>query len=348
MHFLDQAKIYVKSGAGGPGAVSFRREKFVEFGGPDGGDGGKGGDIVFEAVAGLNTLIDFRYTQHFRAPRGKGGAGSNRTGAGGADLVIKVPLGTQILADDEERTLLADLTFEGQRVVFLEGGMGGRGNASYKTSTNRAPRQHQTGIAGEEMYVWLRLKLLADVGLLGLPNAGKSTLLNSVTNASAKVGDYPFTTLRPQLGVVRHKGREFVIADIPGLIEGAAQGAGIGDRFLGHVERTRLLLHLVDGSGEDPLDAWRVVRGELDGYGAGLDVKPEIVALTKADLVDEKRRARIAKALEKESGARVFPVSAPLDEGLEPLLDAIIERLGAVAKEAAETESVEGERWSPL
>ena len=232
--------------------------------------------------------------------------------------------------------------------MFLEGGMGGRGNASYKTSTNRAPRQHQTGIAGEEMYVWLRLKLLADVGLLGLPNAGKSTLLNSVTNASAKVGDYPFTTLRPQLGVVRHKGREFVIADIPGLIEGAAQGAGIGDRFLGHVERTRLLLHLVDGSGEDPLDAWRVVRGELDGYGAGLDVKPEIVALTKADLVDEKRRARIAKALEKESGARVFPVSAPLDEGLEPLLDAIIERLGAVAKEAAETESVEGERWSPL
>ena len=348
MHFLDQAKIFVRSGAGGPGAVSFRREKFVEFGGPDGGDGGKGGDIVFEAVAGLNTLIDFRYTQHFRAPRGKGGAGSNRTGAGGADLVIKVPLGTQILADDEERTLLADLTFEGQRVVFLEGGMGGRGNASYKTSTNRAPRQHQTGIAGEEMYVWLRLKLLADVGLLGLPNAGKSTLLNSVTNASAKVGDYPFTTLRPQLGVVRHKGREFVIADIPGLIEGAAEGAGIGDRFLGHVERTRLLLHLVDGSGEDPLDAWRVVRGELDGYGAGLDVKPEIVALTKADLVDEKRRARIAKALEKESGARVFPVSAPLDEGLEPLLDAIIERLGAVAKEAAETESVEGERWSPL
>jgi GTP-binding protein len=345
MHFLDQAKIYVKSGAGGPGAVSFRREKFIEFGGPDGGDGGKGGDIAFEAVAGLNTLIDFRYTQHFRAPRGKGGSGSNRTGAGGNDLVIKVPVGTQILADDEERTLLADLTVEGQRIVLLEGGMGGRGNASYKTSTNRAPRQHQTGIPGEEMWVWLRLKLLADVGLLGLPNAGKSTFLNSVTNASAKVGDYPFTTLRPQLGVVRHKGREFVLADIPGLIEGAAEGAGVGDRFLGHVERTRLLLHLVDGSGEDPLDAWRVVRGELEGYGEGLGDKPELIALTKADLLDDKQRAKLANALEKESGARVFPVSAPLDEGLEPLLDAIIERLGSAAEEV--DEPAEGS-WSPL
>ncbi|HEX5258961.1 MAG TPA: GTPase ObgE, partial [Sphingomicrobium sp.] len=318
MHFLDQAKIFVRSGAGGPGAVSFRREKFIEFGGPDGGEGGKGGDIIFEAVAGLNTLIDFRYTQHFRAARGKGGAGANRTGAGGEDLVIQVPVGTQILADDEERTLLADLTRVGERLVLLKGGMGGRGNASYKTSTNRAPRQHQSGEAGEEMWVWLRLKLLADVGLVGLPNAGKSTLLNSVTNASAKVGDYPFTTLRPQLGVVRHKGREFVIADIPGLIEGAAEGAGIGDRFLGHVERTRLLLNLVDGSAEDPLDAWRVVRGELEGYGAALTEKPEIIALTKADLLDGKRRAKVAKALEKESGSKVFPISAPLDEGLEP------------------------------
>jgi GTP-binding protein len=347
MHFLDQAKIFVRSGAGGPGAVSFRREKFVEFGGPDGGDGGKGADIIFEAVAGLNTLIDFRYTQHFRAPRGKGGSGSNRTGAGGEDLVIKVPVGTQILADDEDRTLLADLTVEGQRIVFLKGGIGGRGNASYKTSTNRAPRQHQTGIPGEEMWVWLRLKLLADVGLLGLPNAGKSTFLNSVTNASAKVGDYPFTTLRPQLGVVRYKGREFVVADIPGLIEGAAEGAGIGDRFLGHVERTRLLLHLVDGSAEDPLESWRIVRGELDGYGAGLDDKAELVALTKADLLDDKKRAKIVKALEKESGARVFPVSAPLEEGLDPLLDAVIERLGSAAEEVAEEATGESP-WSPL
>ena len=347
MHFLDQAKIFVRSGAGGPGAVSFRREKFVEFGGPDGGDGGKGGDVVFEAVPGLNTLIDFRYTQHFRAPRGNGGAGSNRTGAGGGDLIIKVPVGTQLLADDEERTLLADLTEAGQRVVFLKGGMGGRGNASYKTSTNRAPRQHQTGIPGEEMWVWLRLKLLADVGLLGLPNAGKSTFLNSVSNAAAKVGDYPFTTLRPQLGVVRHKGREFVLADIPGLIEGAAEGAGIGDRFLGHVERTRLLLHLVDGSSDDPLESWRVVRGELDSYGAGLDQKPEVIALTKADLVDAKKRSRIVKALEKEGGAKVFPISAPLDEGMDPLLDAIIEQLGAAAREA-QLETEDERPWSPL
>src|SRR6476620_922331 len=305
MHFLDQAKIFVRSGAGGPGAVSFRREKFIEYGGPDGGGGSIGDDIIFEAVPGLNTLIDFRYTQHFRAPRGKGGSGSNRTGAGGDDLVIKVPVGTQILADDEERSLLADLTKVGQRITFLKGGLGGRGNASYKSSTNRAPRQHQTGEEGEEMWVWLRLKLLADVGLLGLPNAGKSTFLNSVSNASAKVGDYPFTTLRPQLGVVRHKGREFVVADIPGLIEGAAEGAGIGDRFLGHVERTRLLLHLVDGSADDPIEGWRIVRGELDSYGAGLDEKPEVIALSKADLLEAKDRSALIRKLEKASGAAV-------------------------------------------
>lgn len=348
MHFLDQAKIFIRSGAGGPGAVSFRREKFIEFGGPDGGDGGKGGDVVFEAVPGLNTLIDFRYTQHFRAPRGKGGAGSNRTGAGGQDLVIQVPVGTQILADDEDRNLLADLTRAGERVTFLKGGMGGRGNASYKSSTNRAPRQHQTGEQGEEMWVWLRLKLLADVGLLGLPNSGKSTFLNSVTSASAKVGDYPFTTLRPQLGVVRHQGREFVIADIPGLIEGAAEGAGIGDRFLGHVERTRLLLHLVDASAEDPLESWRIVRGELDQYGAGLTAKPEIIALTKADLIDDKQRARLVRTLARQTGEAVFPISAPLEEGIEPLLGALIERLGCVASEEREAVTGDERPWSPL
>jgi GTP-binding protein len=347
MHFLDQAKIFVRSGAGGPGAVSFRREKFIEFGGPDGGDGGRGGDIVFEAVPGLNTLIDFRYTQHFRAPRGKGGAGQNKTGAAGKDLVIKVPVGTQILADDEERSLVADLTREGQRVVLLNGGMGGRGNASYKSSTNRAPRQHQTGEPGEEMWLWLRLKLLADVGLVGLPNAGKSTFLNSVSNASAKVGDYPFTTLRPQLGVVRHKGREFVIADIPGLIEGAAEGAGIGDRFLGHVERTRLLLHLVAADSEDPVEAWRIVRGELDSYGAGLDDKPELVALSKADLLDEEGLAEVTAALRDAGATHVFPISAPLEEGMVPLLDAVIERLGADSREPAE-EGSEARDWSPL
>src|SRR6478735_5571257 len=309
MHFLDQAKIFVRSGAGGPGAVSFRREKFVEFGGPDGGDGGKGADIIFEAVAGLNTLIDFRYSQHFRAPRGKGGSGSNRTGAGGEDLVIKVPVGTQVLADDEERTILADFTEEGQQVVFLKGGDGGRGNASYKTSTNRAPRQHGTGWPSEEMWIWLRLKLLADVGLVGLPNAGKSTFINAVTNAQAKVGSYAFTTLRPQLGVVSHKGREFVVADIPGLIEGAAEGAGVGDRFLGHIERTRVILHLVDANLEDVATAYRTVRDELDAYGEGLTDKPEVIALNKCDLIDDELAAALAAELEAESGAPVFAVS---------------------------------------
>jgi len=349
MHFLDQAKIYISSGAGGPGAVSFRREKFVEYGGPDGGEGGKGGDIIFEAVAGLNTLIDFRYTQHFRAPRGKGGSGSNRTGAGGKDLVIKVPVGTQILADDEERSLLADLTKVGQRLHFLKGGDGGRGNASYKTSTNRAPRQHGQGWPAEEMWVWLRLKLLADCGLVGLPNAGKSTFLNRTTNAVAKVGEYPFTTLRPQLGVVRHKGREFVLADIPGLVEGAAEGAGIGDRFLGHVERCRVLLHLVDAAGEDPVEAWRVVRGELDAYGAGLEDKPEVVALSRSDLLDAKDLAKIATKLKKASGSVPMIVSAATGDGVEALLDGIVERLGAPVDETIPSDDAEEElHWSPI
>jgi len=348
MHFLDQAKIFIRSGGGGPGAVSFRREKFIEFGGPDGGDGGKGGDIVFEAVPGLNTLIDFRYTQHFRAPRGKGGAGSNRTGAGGEDLVIKVPIGTQVLADDEDRTLLADLTEEGQRVTLLKGGDGGRGNASYKSSTNRAPRQHGTGWPSEEMWVWLRLKLLADVGLVGLPNAGKSTFLNATTNAAAKVGDYPFTTLRPQLGVVRHKGREFVLADIPGLIEGAAEGAGIGDRFLGHVERCRALLHLVDAAGEDPVQAWQVVRGELDAYGAGLEGKPEILALSRSDLVDEEELEDKSEALADAAGVGPLPVSAPTGKGLEALLDRVVEALGSAPAGETEAQAEEMKDWSPL
>jgi len=350
MHFLDQAKIYVRAGAGGPGAVSFRREKYVEYGGPDGGNGGKGADIIFEAVAGLNTLIDFRYTQHFRAPRGKGGSGANRTGAGGEDLVIQVPVGTQILADDEERTVIADLTQVGQRLVFLEGGMGGRGNASYKTSTNRTPRQHQPGIAGEEMWVWLRLKLLADVGLVGLPNAGKSTFLNRTTNASAKVGDYPFTTLRPQLGVVSHKGREFVVADIPGLIEGAAEGAGIGDRFLGHVERTRVLLHLVDAAGEDPAEAYRVIRGELEAYGADLEGKSEILALTKADAATPEQVKAARKALKKAGAPEPMLISAATGDSVEALLDRILVELGGgnEATEQALEEAGPSKAWSPL
>jgi GTPase len=261
--------------------------------------------------------------------------------------VIKVPVGTQILADDEQRSLVADLTQIGERVVLLPGGLGGRGNASYKTSTNRAPRQHQTGEPGEEMWVWLRLKLLADVGLVGLPNAGKSTFLNSVTNATAKIGDYPFTTLRPQLGVVRHKGREFVLADIPGLIEGAAEGAGIGDRFLGHVERTRLLLHLVDASTDDPSESYRIVRDELAAYGARLELKPEIVALTKADLLDETRLEEVVVAVGPAAGTTPMPVSAPLDEGLELVLDAVIESLGE-AQDRERKEAAEERPWSPL
>jgi GTP-binding protein len=346
MHFLDQAKIFIRSGAGGPGAVSFRREKFIEYGGPDGGDGGKGGDIIFEAVPGLNTLIDFRYTQHFRAPRGKGGAGSNMTGAGGKDLVIKVPVGTQILADDEERSLLADLTEEGQRITFLKGGDGGRGNASYKTSTNRAPRQHGTGWPSEEMYVWLRLKLLADVGLVGLPNAGKSTFINAVTNARAKVGAYAFTTLRPQLGVVNHRGREFVVADIPGLIEGAAEGAGIGDRFLGHIERCQVLLHLVDANDEDVATSYRIVRDELEAYGEGLSDKPVVVALNKIDTLDDELTAALSAELEEASGKPVLALSAAGGIGVEAVLDALLERL--TVQRVDDEGPAEPIEWSPV
>ena len=347
MHFLDQAKVFLRSGAGGPGAVSFRREKFIEYGGPDGGNGGKGGDIVFEAVAGLNTLIDFRYTQHFRAPRGKGGSGSNRTGAGGDDLVVRVPVGTQLLDDDRE-TVLADFTVAGERRVFLRGGDGGRGNLSYKTSTNRAPRQHGPGWPGEEMYVWLRLKLLADAGLVGLPNAGKSTFINAVTNAKAKVGAYPFTTVRPQLGVVSHREREFVVADIPGLIEGAADGAGIGDRFLGHIERCRVLLHLVDATGDDPVDAYRIVREELLNYGAGLDEKTQVIALNKIDAIDDEMRADLAAALAEEAGEPPLMLSGASGEGLEAVLDRLIGAIGPAPGAPAPASDEPAEAWSPL
>jgi len=352
MHFLDQAKIFIRSGAGGPGAVSFRREKYVEYGGPDGGNGGKGGDIVFEAVPGLNTLIDFRYAQHFKARRGGHGMGRDRTGAGAPDLVIKVPLGTQVISDEDGETVLADLTEVGQRVTLLEGGMGGRGNASYKTSTNRAPRQHQPGEPAQEMYVWLRLKLLADVGLVGLPNAGKSTFINQVSNAKAKVGDYAFTTLVPKLGVVRHKGREFVLADIPGLIEGAADGAGIGDRFLGHIERCRVLIHLIDISGKDPAEAMRIIEDELAAYGAGLEEKPCLVALNKIDLGDAELAQGFAEELKAAGAKEVFPISGATGEGIEALLDAVLAHLPAATAtetQAAEVEDEDGEEpWSPV
>jgi GTPase len=351
MHFLDQAKIYIRAGAGGPGAVSFRREKYIEYGGPDGGNGGKGGDIVFEAVPGLNTLIDFRYTQHFKAPRGGHGMGKSRHGAGGKDLVIKVPVGTQILSDEDRETVLADLTEAGQRVVLLEGGMGGRGNESYKTSTNRAPRQHQPGMPAEELWVWLRLKLLADVGLVGMPNAGKSTFINAITNTRAKVGAYAFTTLVPQLGVVQHKGREFVLADIPGLIEGAADGAGIGDRFLGHVERCRVLIHLIDVGSEDPVEAMHIVEEELAAYGGGLEDKPRLVALNKIDVSGEELAADYARELMEAGADEVFAISGATGKGISALLDGVLEYLPA----ATITERPEGEQeelgekpWSPI
>jgi GTP-binding protein len=296
-------------------------------------------------VDGLNTLIDFRYSQHFRAPRGKGGAGRNQTGAGGKDLVIKVPVGTQILSEDKEH-VLADFTEVGQRVVLLKGGEGGRGNASYKTATNRAPRQHGTGWPAEEMWVWLRLKLIADVGLVGLPNAGKSTFLNAVTNANAKVGAYPFTTLHPKLGVVRHREREFVMADIPGLIEGAAEGAGIGDRFLGHIERTRVLLHLVDANSEDVGETYRTVRDELDAYGAGLTDKPEVLVLSKADTLDDELLDALADELEEEAGVRPLLISAAAGTGLDPALDALLSHL--VTEAVAEAEGAADSEWSPL
>ncbi len=327
MRFLDEAKVYLKSGDGGPGAIGFRREKYVPFGGPDGGDGGRGGDVFAECAADLNTLIDFRYRQHFKAERGGHGAGARRTGRDGAGAVLSVPPGTQIL-DEDRRLLLADLTEPGDRVLLCRGGSGGRGNARFKTSTNRAPRHAEPGWPGEERWIWLRLKLIAEIGLVGLPNAGKSTLLAAVSRARPKIADYPFTTLAPQLGVVGADDDSFTMADIPGLIEGAHRGAGLGDRFLGHVERCSALLHLVDATGEDPLGAWRTVRGELEAYGGGLGGKPEFLALNKCDAVDEAAAAGLAAALERRSGREVFRISGAAGTGVK----ALMRRLSQAAK----------------
>ena len=335
MKFLDQAKIYLRSGDGGNGVVAFRREKFMEFGGPDGGDGGKGGDIVLETQADLNTLIDFRYTQHFRAKKGGNGAGSDRTGAGAPDLVIKVPVGTEVLAEDRE-TLLADMDRPGRRVVLLRGGDGGFGNTHFKSSTNRAPRRADKGWPGEERWVWLRLKLIADAGLVGLPNAGKSTFLAAASAARPKIADYPFTTLHPQLGVVRlSAAEEFVLADIPGLIEGAHEGAGLGDRFLGHVERCAVLLHLVDGAAGDVVRAWRTVREELASYGAGLGDKPVLLGLNKADAMTPREAAARRAALQKASGRPVMLLSGASGQGVPEVLRRLQSMIGDARRERA-------------
>jgi len=319
MKFLDQAKIYLRSGDGGDGCVSFRREKYVEFGGPDGGDGGRGGDVIAELADGLNTLIDFRYKQHFKAPRGENGMGRNRTGASGAPLIVKVPEGTQIFEEDQE-TLIADITRDNPRALLCVGGGGGRGNTQFKSSTNRAPRRADPGDGGEELWVWLRLKLIADAGLVGLPNAGKSTFLSAVTRAKPKIADYPFTTLTPGLGVVRVDDIEFVLADIPGLIEGAHEGAGLGDRFLGHVERCAVLLHLIDGTAEDIAGHWRTIRAELEAYGHGLGEKPEILALNKIDALGEAEIEMKKRTLEQVSGGPVHTISGVSQSGVTQIL----------------------------
>ncbi|HEV7416879.1 GTPase ObgE [Tianweitania sediminis] len=342
MKFLDQAKVHIKSGDGGAGAVSFRREKFIEFGGPDGGDGGRGGDVWAVAVDGLNTLIDYRYQQHFKAQTGVHGMGRNLAGGKAPDVILKVPAGTQIYEDDNE-TLIADLTEVGQKVLLAKGGNGGFGNAHFKTSTNQAPRRANPGLAGEEKSIWLRLKLIADAGIVGLPNAGKSTFLAAVTAAKPKIADYPFTTLHPGLGVARIDAREFVIADIPGLIEGAHEGVGIGDRFLGHVERTRVLLHLVSAQEENAAQTYKTVRAELEAYGHGLEEKPEVLALSQADTIDAETRKKKVAALKRASGKTPLVLSAATGEGTESVLRALMEVVQAARAE--EEPVVEDPRW---
>ena len=346
MKFLDEAKVYIRSGDGGNGCVAFRREKFIEFGGPSGGNGGRGGDVVAQAVDGLNTLIDYRYAQHFKAKAGEAGKGKDRHGANASDIVLKVPVGTQIFDDDKE-TLLADLTEPGQRVVLLQGGNGGFGNAHFKSSTNRAPRNANPGQPGEERWIWLRLKLIADAGLVGLPNAGKSTFLAATSAAKPKIADYPFTTLTPQLGVVQSDNREFVLADIPGLIEGAHEGTGLGDRFLGHIERCRVLLHLVDGTGEHAGKDYKTVRGELEAYGGGLADKPEIVALSKIDAMTLEQIKEQAARLKRAAKKAPLLLSAHSRQGVTEALRALAEVVGKADEKKPRRTRSAAPAWQP-
>jgi GTPase len=345
MKFLDEAKVYIRSGDGGNGCVAFRREKFIEYGGPNGGDGGKGGDVVAETVNGLNTLIDYRYQQHFTAKNGGGGMGKDRHGANGADAVLRVPVGTQIYEEDGE-TLLADFTEAGQRIVLAHGGNGGFGNAHFKSSTNRAPRHANPGLPGTELTIRLRLKLIADAGIVGLPNAGKSTFLAAVSAAKPKIADYPFTTLHPQLGVVDVGGREFVLADIPGLIEGAHEGVGLGDRFLGHVERCRVLLHLVDGTAEDAGAAYKTVRAELAAYGHELTEKPEIVALNKADAMSEDDIKQQAARLKRAAKKTPLILSGVSGDGVVEVLRALLKVIDKAHRGEVEDQAVDA-AWQP-
>lgn len=348
MKFLDQAKIYIRSGNGGAGSVSFRREKYIEFGGPNGGDGGRGGHVYVEATQDLNTLIDYRFRQHAKAGTGTHGMGRDRTGSAGDDIVLKVPIGTQVI-DAETDELLIDLVEDGQRVMLARGGNGGWGNARFKSSTNQAPRNANPGEPGEERWIWLRLKVIADAGLVGLPNAGKSTFLAAVSAANPKQADYPFTTLHPHLGVVDlGPGERFVLADLPGLIEGASDGAGLGHRFLGHVERCAAILHLVDATADDPAENYRIIRGELDAYGEGLLQKPEIVALTKCETVDGDALDSAKAALESECGQTVFLVSSVARQGLKPLLSAVYQHVAMRRMDDRTPEEAEDSGWSPV
>ena len=347
MKFLDQAKVFIKSGNGGAGSVSFRREKYIEFGGPDGGNGGRGGDVWVECVDGLNTLIDYRYQQHFKAQTGVHGMGRDRTGADGEDVVLRVPVGTQVFEEDNE-VMIADLTEVGQRVRLLAGGNGGFGNAQFKSAKNQSPRHANPGLDGVEKMVWLRLKLIADAGLIGLPNAGKSTLLSVVSAAKPKIADYPFTTLHPNLGVVAIGGHDFVLADIPGLIEGAHEGAGIGDRFLGHIERCQVLIHLVDGTQDDVAAAYKTIRGEVEAYGHGLEEKHEIVVLTKIDALDEESVEAKRQALERICASKIMLISGVSGKGVDALLYAIAGLVGNKTTNDNQDNGIEvDEKWTP-
>jgi len=343
MQFLDQAKIYLKSGNGGNGCVSFRREKYVEFGGPDGGSGGKGGDIIFECCSNLNTLIDFRYKQHFKAKKGTDGSGKNCSGAKGSDMIIKVPVGTQIISDYDKKTVIKDLTIAGEKVIFLKGGKGGFGNTHFKNSIEQAPKKANPGLEGEEIWVWLRLKILADIGIVGLPNAGKSSLLSAITNAKPKIGSYPYTTLTPQLGIIKGDKQDIIISDIPGLIKDAHKGVGIGTRFLGHIERCKMLLHVIDAKSKNPIESYNSIQKELKEYGNELTKKKQIIIISKIDLINKKELAKILQNIKKFTNMPVYSCSSLKKIGLDKIIDYLLN----IEIKDIKTNIKKDEKWLP-